>query len=210
MARLSILPKVNGLEAWLVQYGLWFWTRMSIRFGLILIAFLLASVTPGLWWIPWAVIALTVVRMAALWRRDARVTRRCLHSPALQRLNALDAAAFRREVARMLQSIGYRLQECDGEPFLTGNSPEGDSVAVACRQRGIKGIVPKMMAHNVRNFAAAMSARPAQRGLIVTTWLLTTEARILAGAGGITVVDGPQLMKIDVPNEPVPSPGDSS
>ena len=210
MTGISILPKANRLEAWLVRYGLWFWTRMAIRVGLILIAFLLASVTPGLWWVPWAVIALMVIRMAALWRRDARVTRLCLHSPALQRLNALDAVAFRREVARMLKPVGYQVQECDEEPVLTGDSPEGDSVIVGCRQRSITRIIPKMMVHDVRNFAAAMSARQAQRGLIVTTWLLTTEARILAAAGGITVVDGPQLMRIELPNEPVPSPGDSS
>jgi hypothetical protein len=202
--------KVNRLEVWLVRYGLWFWTRMAIRFGLILIAFLLASVNPDLWWVPWAVIALTGVRMAALWRRDTRVTRLCLHSPALQRLNALDAAAFRCEVARMLKPIGYQVHESDEEPILTGNSPQGDSVIVACRQRSITRIIPKMMVHNVRNLAAAMVDRKVQRGLIVTTWLLTTEARILAGACGITVLDGLQLMKIEVPNESVPSPDNSS
>jgi hypothetical protein len=32
--------------------------------------------------------------------------------------------------------------------------------------------------------------------MIITTWLLTTEASILARASGIIVVEGPQLLKL--------------
>lgn len=124
---------------------------------------------------------------------------RMVFAADLGRLLSLSPAAFERAVAELLSTgAGYQALRAVGGPNdqgadLLGYDNHGNTVVVQCKRYAPGHSVASA---DLQRFIGAITIHRAQRGVFVSTSAFTRPARELAGAHGITILDGQALVAL--------------
>lgn len=139
-----------------------------------------------------------LVLLAACWAAQRQWSRRRLleRQTDLDSIRSLPWDEFQQLVGEAYRRLGYHVQEVGGDGRHGGVDlvlrKHGRVTLVECRRWRTRKVRPL----NLRELQGVLATEHADQGVLVTTGAYTPEAERFARERGISLLDGPQLLKL--------------